>query len=602
MRFRDVYKNNLFMLKFVWKYYKIYIITSILISFSSILTPLADVLGPKYIIDFISQKKPFSWIVTIVILIFSVELLKSIYYSWYYKFITPRAHNKIKGGINNLLMQKAASLDLECYENAHFYDKYTRALKEADIRALSVVNSTRDFLLSLVYTLTLFGVIVTLDPILLLISVISMLLSSLFGLISGKCQFKYERLLTPFEKHLNYIKRVFYEVQYSKEIRIFPIGKLLFKKYDNNIDKIDSVLKTRGKKLTLLNILGDTVEFIMTIGVTMIYLAWKIYNGALTLGDFMALYIASRQFSSRLQVFFNSFTQFYEHSLYITNLKEVLDYESKIENSSNSLEILEEEITNISVDNVSFSYSEREVLHNVTIKASKGEKIAIVGHNGAGKTTLIKLIIRLYDVNKGKILINNKDITKLSVKHLRSKIGLVFQDYQLYSASIAENVLLREVKTPEDEDKVWFALKQVGLYEKVKELPNGIHTLITKEFSNEGIFLSGGEAQKLALARIYIKDYDVVILDEPSSSLDPLAEKQMYENMMNITENKIAIFITHRLSTTVMADRIYLIDNGRVIEQGTHKELMELNGEYKRMFDAQAQFYREQAEDGLVVS
>lgn len=602
MRFRDVYKNNLFMLKFVWKYYKIYIITSILISFSSILTPLADVLGPKYIIDFISQKKPFSWIVTIVILIFSVELLKSIYYSWYYKFITPRAHNKIKGGINNLLMQKAASLDLECYENAHFYDKYTRALKEADIRALSVVNSTRDFLLSLVYTLTLFGVIVTLDPILLLISVISMLLSSLFGLISGKCQFKYERLLTPFEKHLNYIKRVFYEVQYSKEIRIFPIGKLLFKKYDNNIDKIDSVLKTRGKKLTLLNILGDTVEFIMTIGVTMIYLAWKIYNGALTLGDFMALYIASRQFSSRLQVFFNSFTQFYEHSLYITNLKEVLDYESKIENSSNSLEILEEEITNISVDNVSFSYSEREVLHNVTIKASKGEKIAIVGHNGAGKTTLIKLIIRLYDVNKGKILINNKDITKLSVKHLRSKIGLVFQDYQLYSASIAENVLLREVKTPEDEDKVWFALKQVGLYEKVKELPNGIHTLITKEFSNEGIFLSGGEAQKLALARIYIKDYDVVILDEPSSSLDLLAEKQMYENMMNITENKIAIFITHRLSTTVMADRIYLIDNGRVIEQGTHKELMELNGEYKRMFDAQAQFYREQAEDGLVVS
>ncbi|SHH77717.1 ABC transporter, partial [Caloranaerobacter azorensis DSM 13643] len=249
----------------------------------------------------------------------------------------------------------------------------------------------------------------------------------------------------------------------------------------------------------------------------------------------------------------------------------------------------------------SFSYSEREVLHNITIKASKGEKIAIVGHNGAGKTTLIKLIIRLYDVNKGKILINNKDIKKLSVKHLRSKIGLVFQDYQLYSASIAENVLLREVKNPEDEDKVWFALKQVGLYEKVKELPNGIHTLITKEFSNEGIFLSGGEAQKLALARIYIKDYDVVILDEPSSSLDPLAEKQMYENMMDITKNKIAIFITHRLSTTVMADRIYLIDNGRVIEQGTHKELMELNGKYRRMFDAQAQFYREQAEDGLAV-
>ncbi|QIB27487.1 ABC transporter ATP-binding protein [Caloranaerobacter azorensis] len=601
MRFRDVYKNNLFMLKFVWKYYKIYIITSILISFSSILTPLADVLGPKYIIDFISQKKPFTWIVTVVILIFSIEILKSIYYSWYYKFITPRAHNKIKGGINNLLMQKAASLDLECYENADFYDKYTRALKEADIRALSVVSSTRDFLLSLVYALTLFGVIVTLDPILLLISVVSMLLSSLFGLISGKCQFKYERLLTPFEKHLNYIKRVFYEVQYSKEIRIFPISKLLFKKYDNNIDKIDSVLKTRGKKLTLLNILGDTVEFIMTIGVTMLYLAWKIYNGVLTLGDFMALYIASRQFSSRLQVFFNSFTQFYEHSLYITNLKEVLDYESKIENSSNSLEILEEKITDISVDNVSFSYSEREVLHNITIKASKGEKIAIVGHNGAGKTTLIKLIIRLYDVNKGEILINNKDIKKLSVKHLRSKIGLVFQDYQLYSASIAENVLLREVKTPEDEDKVWFALKQVGLYEKVKELPNGIHTLITKEFSNEGIFLSGGEAQKLALARIYIKDYDIVILDEPSSSLDPLAEKQMYENMMDITKNKIAIFITHRLSTTVMADRIYLIDNGRVIEQGTHKELMELNGKYRRMFDAQAQFYREQAEDGLAV-
>lgn len=588
---KDVYNKNLFILKLVWKYYKLYVIASITICFSSILTPLGDILAPKYIIDFIEQRKPFRCIILVVLGVFSIESIKSLYYSWYNNYLTPHAQNIVKSAINCELMKKASLLDLECYENPNFYDKYTRALKEADSRAISVVISLKDFLLSLTYLLTLVGIVAVLDPFLIIISIISMLISSFFGFVTGKYKFKYEQQLTPYEKHLNYIKRIFYEVQYSKEIRIFSLKDILLKKYKKNTGEIDDILKHRGLKLSILNILDDVSDFVMSILVLMLYLAWKIYNGVLTVGDFMALLIACRQLTSRLQSFSDTLTQFYEHSFYIDNLKELLNYKSKIETTTEPCIKFKENITSIDIENLSFSYAENKVLNDVTIKVSKGEKIAIVGRNGAGKSTLVKLILRLYDADSGRILINGDDITKFSISSLREYMGLVFQDFQLYAASIAENILLRDTFTLEDENEIWYALEQVGLDEKIRKLPKGIYTLITKEFSNDGTFFSGGEAQKLVLARIFVKNYDVVILDEPSSALDPLAEKQMYENMMDITKDKIAIFITHRLSTTVMSDRIYLFDRGRIIEQGTHNELMNINGQYKKMFNAQAQYY-----------
>lgn len=588
LKLKGIYAKNLFIVKYVCKYYKSYLIASLLISVSSILTPISDVLAPKYIIDFLQQKKPFTCIVFIILGIFFIEAVKSLYYSWYNGYLAPKAQNAIINGINGELMEKAATLDLKCYEDSEFYNKYTRALKEADYRAIAVISSLKDFSLSLVYIATLFTIIVFMDPVLLLIALFSMLIPTVFSILLGKIQYKYDKKLTAYEKYTYYVKRVFYEAQYSKEIRIFPLNSLFIKKYNNNSTEMDSILAKKGRKIFLLSTLNDLMGFSIDIVFLMIYLAWKIYNGLLSLGDFTALYLACRQLSSRLESFSSSLSKFYEHSLYIDNLKEVLDYKNEIKWND---EAVIDEIKSISINNLCFAYNENKVLQSVNISVKKGEKISIVGINGAGKSTIIKLLLRLYEAQSGEININDKSIKDISKEDLRNHIGLVFQDFQLYAATIAENILLHEIVDKKDEDTVWEALKRVGLYEKVKKFPKDINTLVSKEFSNDGTFFSGGEGQKLALARIFVKNYDVIVLDEPSSALDPLSEKQMYENIMSIAKDKIVIFITHRLTSTMLADRIYLLSNGKIIEEGRHKELMLLEGYYKKMFDAQSEYY-----------
>ena len=222
----------------------------------------------------------------------------------------------------------------------------------------------------------------------------------------------------------------------------------------------------------------------------------------------------------------------------------------------------------------------------------KGEKIAIGGENGAGKTTLVKLLLRLYDGKSGKISFNNINYKDIDVTALRKKVGAVFQNSEVYSVTVGENVLLRKVITDDDRNLVIDALKFSGLYEYVCTLENGIDTLVTREFNRQGAIFSGGQQQKLAVARGYAQNYDLFILDEPSSALDPIAETQMYKNMLELGRDKTLIFISHRLSATANVDRIYLFENGEVVECGTHRELMQIkNGKYFEMFSSQAEKY-----------
>jgi ATP-binding cassette subfamily B protein len=232
-------------------------------------------------------------------------------------------------------------------------------------------------------------------------------------------------------------------------------------------------------------------------------------------------------------------------------------------------------------------------LTNVSLTIKRGEKIAFVGYNGAGKTTLTKLLMRLYDPSEGRILYNGQDLRELSLEQLRSHIGAVFQDYRLFGATVAENVLGDVYDgTPEQEATVKAALHAATFDEKLEQLPDGINTLLTREFDDKGINLSGGEAQKVAIARCFAHPFELMILDEPSSALDPLAEYELNHAILKKADEKTVIFISHRLSTTRMADRIYMFENGAIIESGSHEELMEQNGKYAEMFRLQAEKYR----------
>ena len=282
-----------------------------------------------------------------------------------------------------------------------------------------------------------------------------------------------------------------------------------------------------------------------------------------------------------------------KHCLWVQSLRDFLAYEPKIVDGGEDTE----EMESLEFRNVSFTYpgKDEKTLENVSFTINKGETIAVVGHNGAGKTTLSKLLMRLYDVTEGEILYNGKNISEYNLISYRDRFASVFQDYRIFAMTVAENVLMQET----DENNIPLAekaLTQSGVMNKISTLPEGVNTLLTKEFDDEGASLSGGETQKLAIARLFAKKFDVAVLDEPSSALDPVAESKMYDALAEGTKGKTVFYISHRLSSAANADKILVFSHGRLIETGTHARLMEKGGEYCEMFTLQASGYREEGD------
>jgi ATP-binding cassette subfamily B protein len=278
-------------------------------------------------------------------------------------------------------------------------------------------------------------------------------------------------------------------------------------------------------------------------------------------------------------------------------LKEFLEYVPKLSENQDGA-VPDKAEAEIAFDHISFTYhgAKEPTLKDISFTIHRKEKIAVVGHNGAGKTTLIKLLMRLYDPDEGTIRYNGIDIREYNVKKYRSLFGSAFQDYQVFAMTVAENVLMRSPQNEQDYERVKDALTRSYVYDKVCSLPNGMDTVLTREFDENGAVLSGGEYQKIAVARAYAKDFEIAVFDEPSSALDPIAEYQLYESIRNVCKDKTVIFISHRLSSAVLADRIYLFDNGSIIEEGSHQALMEKNGVYADMFRKQAKQYQEEEE------
>ena len=330
---------------------------------------------------------------------------------------------------------------------------------------------------------------------------------------------------------------------------------------------------------------------VIVILTAMSFLSWKIINNSISIGDFAALLNGSQEFANILRSIFSFYPTLIKNSLYIDNFFAFINYKNEA-NTETGILVNSNEV-DIKIENVSFKYSNNDnlIIDKINLQIKNREKIAIVGKNGAGKSTLAKLLLKLYDPTEGDIYLNNIKYKDYNINSLRSNFGAAFQDFQYYSATIAENILMRKVEDKADEELVWDALHKSGLIEKIKNLKNGINTILTKEFCEEGTLLSGGEVQKLVIARVYARKCNFVILDEPSSFLDPISENELNTRMLTIFKNKTVILISHRLSTVCNADRILLLENGSITESGTHQDLMKLNKKYADMFNMQAKNY-----------
>ena len=499
---------------------------------------------------------------------------------------------KVSGKVQRELMEKARLIDLKCYDIPEYYDDFVIAASQSEDMITKAIMSIGRIVSGVLAMLISGTFIVTLNPMVAVFPVIGFIINIVTRFIITKLEYQFSIEQKKIRRKADYSRRVFYQPEYAKEIKLTGIEEALMEQYNEAIAEERKIAFKYSLKIlppTLINwICTYTLCQFFAVPVYLAYLA--IEKQTIRLGEVASLKNATNEIKYRLDQMNYALVDFQTVGQYAEKFRRFMDYEINIEGCEGD-EPLPEDCT-LELKNVGFKYKdgERYVLKNVSMTIRKGEKLALVGENGAGKTTLIKLIMRLYDVTEGEITFGGVDIRKLNTRAYREKIGAVFQDFQIYGATLAENVKMDYIEE-RDSGEIIHALERADFRDKLDKLPDSISTELTKEFSENGTILSGGESQKAAIARIFIKDAPVAILDEPSSALDPIAEYRLNKSMLDNAENQAVILISHRLSTTKDADRIILLENGTVAESGTHTELLEKGGTYAKMWNVQAEKY-----------
>jgi ATP-binding cassette subfamily B protein len=504
---------------------------------------------------------------------------------------------KVFKSLNNMIFDKAASVDISCYEDPAFYDSYKRATEILTggyflafcIDLANVVGSFISFFLVI-------GVVVSIDPMYLIFLAPVMFVFAV-NILKSKLFYKRDLEMTTNNRIKAYTQRTVFLKDFSKDMRTSNIFSVIFNRYSKAVKNNITIIKKYGWKLYFYSMIGSLFGEVIPIVGTYAFASYQFINDSgLNISGFSVVLSSINSIRSTVSTIGDSFSELTNMALYFQNLHDFFDYKSKVTSGEKEVD----EFESLEFKNVSFKYPSAKSysLNNVNLKINKGETTALVGVNGAGKTTFVKLLLRFYDPTEGEILYNGINIKEYDLDSFRAKFATVFQDYKTFALSVNENVICHEC-SEEEKEIAKQALKQSGVWNKIETLPNGADTVLTREFDNEGAGLSGGESQKTAVARMFAKDFDIAILDEPSSALDPIAEYNMYENLIKATKNKTVIYISHRLSSAVLSDKIFVLGNGTIIESGSHKELMELGGEYSNMFTLQASSYSREEVDEL---
>lgn len=591
---KQVFANNMFLIKLCFRSSPIYVISMMLYESVRELSKFAEhTYGIGYVLEAAEFGYPFKNVASFLIILAACITLRKFLDIAVTAYWAPRELPKVRRDIRMKLYEKACELDLECYDNPEYYNKLVLAVSEVDKQIDRCITFLQNMTSGIAVFVATGVYFFTKDKASILFAAVSFFMTFFFNRLYNKLSYEIRIKRNLHERKRDYIKRVFYMGDYAKELRLNPeVSDILFRDFETANQEVYQVEKSYAKRRFWLGFLRRYVsnDFFSDV----VYISYLLFKATvahtLSYSSVAILFNSFGRMKRGMHIFTDVYPYAMETGLYVQKIRDFLDYEPKIKSekslpvSGNAKEIVFEQ--------VSFGYGEEtdDVLREVSFSLVPGEKIALVGYNGAGKTTLIKLLMRLYDATSGKILADGRDIKEYDIPQYRNSIGTVFQDYKIFAGNVAENVLLNLYEDGE-QSAVEKALARGGLAERLYTLENGLDTPLTTEFDAAGVNLSGGESQKLAISRVFYKDAGLIILDEPSSALDPIAEYQLNHAMMEATENKTVIFISHRLSTTRLADRIILLENGSIAEQGTHEELLLLGGKYAQMWKAQAGQY-----------
>lgn len=596
-----VFSNVWFMLKLVFKYTPLYFCNLVLMAVLFQVEVFFEfTYCTKYLLDLMQYGGSFESALKYMLFVACMVIVKIIWAAISTYKIAPKAKEKLHKELQEELYANAVRLDLARYDDPECYNEFVFSVSEAGIRVDGLLLNIERFLGAFTRILILGVFFLSYDIVGILFIIVSLVIAFVTNHISAELQFKMDSELKPIQRKRNYFSRVFYLSDYAKELRLYPVAETFENEFHETNGKVAPVVKKYGRKQFLWQLLNEWVSegFIINIIYTGYLLYQAVVKKVFSYGSVISLLSATSNLKNSLKTVIELAAKFRQDSFYIDKIREFLSFSPQIASGDRRAE--KENFMELELKNVSFGYDVlKPILKDVSLNIKNGEKIAIVGYNGAGKTTLIKLLMRLYDVNAGDILLNGHSIKEYETDSYRKMFGSVFQDYRLYGATLAENVKTDVVgedgtaEASEDLKRIKEALVKSGFEKRLKYMENGLDTSLTREFDDKGTNLSGGEAQKVAIARAFYQDCPVILLDEPSSALDPVSEYYLNEAMLRAANNKTVIFISHRLSTAKLADRIYMLENGQIVESGSHKELMELNGKYAVMYNVQAEKYRE---------
>ncbi|MBP5236987.1 MAG: ABC transporter ATP-binding protein [Clostridia bacterium] len=543
----------------------------------------------RYVVNGVQEGENIRIILLYVFFMIIISLVIGSARAVYDHILSPIIDQRCERRLNLEIYRRSIEIDLENYENPESFDIYDRAVTNGADAISYVIDCIGGAISTLLGISMEAYLLFEIDPILFLFSVVPWLFSPLQMMIK-KEQYEYDIEVRKINRRKDYTRRTFFQAEFAKEMRLTNLPKVMQHRFTNSIKDYLNLVKTKGLCIALLTEVTSIGRAILSARLAQIYSVFQtLVTGTMMYGDCLVAMRTVNSFSQSGSNIITIFTDIYSIALNIRDFRYFMENEPKVSSNPDGLEPV---AGNIEFKNVSFRYdgANFDALKNVNMKIRQGEHVAIVGCNGAGKTTLIKLLMRLYEPTVGEICVDENNIRSYKLKDYRRTYGVVFQDFKQMACTVAENVLGRPY-CDSDEKTVWDALKKAGISDVISKLPKGIQTVMTKEFDNDGLILSGGQSQKLAIASIYARNVDTVILDEPSSELDPFAENQMYENMLAASVGKTVIFISHRLSACVSADRVFYMEGGTITETGTHEELMKLCGKYAEMFRIQSENY-----------
>lgn len=508
--------------------------------------------------------------------------------------LTSQAQSMIvTDGVSDILHAQSITVDLAYYEDTSYYDTLHRAQREAPYRPTRIVNGLILMGQNVISLLCVAALILKFSWLVAIVLFAAAIPAALAQYYFARARFQFEQGATENDRQSWYYHWVLTDSGHSKEVRLFNLGDLFRQRYRSLRGELRGGRMSLARKGTAADVLSQTIAVVALFG-SYGFVAYSTLSGAITIGDLVMYFLAFQLGLGYIQAILGTLAGLYEDNLFLNNFYQFLDLTPAIVTPEHPVPVPRPRDQRIEFRNVHFSYPDgtKDAISGASLVINPGEIIALVGENGSGKSTIIKLLCRLYDPDNGTITVNGINLRDFDPVAWRKEIGVTFQDYVHYFLSAGENIWVGDIEREPDSAQIAAAAHRSGVDPVIRRLPEGYHSKLGHWFAG-GQELSEGEWQKIALARAFFRDSSIVILDEPTSSLDPLAEADLFRNFRNLLEGRSAVIISHRFSTVQMADRIYVLGKGRIIEEGSHEELLRKNGRYAFLYRTQAEPYQE---------